>query len=97
MKKGKFVKASHIYYYFLKIFGYVAIVNPFSLTCHVLPEYIPLGRKLKNHEETHFKQIKQDGVLKFCVKYLYYNIRYGYHKNPYEIEACAAALAPFHD
>lgn len=86
-----FIQARHLYFWFLNTFGYVAIVNPFSLVCHVLPEYLPLSHRLKTHEQTHFAQIKREGRLKFCIKYLYYNLRYGYRNNPYEIEAREAS------
>lgn len=82
-----FKEAKHIYKWFLKTFGYVAIVNPFSLTCYVLEGYFPPSVPLKAHEDTHFKQIKKDGRIIFCLKYLWYILLYGYTGNPYEIEA----------
>lgn len=87
-----FVKARHLYFWFLNTFGYIAIVNPFSMVCHVLPEYFPVGNRLKAHEETHFTQIRREGILKFTLKYLFYLAKYGYRNNPYEIEARKAEL-----
>lgn len=43
--------------------------------------------KLRIHEETHIRQMKEDGKIWFTVKYLGYLIRYGYWDNPYEVEA----------
>jgi len=43
--------------------------------------------ELRRHEDCHKVQWKRDGIVKFSIKYLWYNIRYGYDKNPYEIEA----------
>lgn len=82
-----FKEARHIYKWFLRIFGYVAIVNPFSLTCHVLPDSYPPSKRLKKHEETHIQQIERDGTFKFCIKYVWYLLIYGYKDNPYEVEA----------
>lgn len=42
---------------------------------------------LFRHELEHVYQIKRDGWLKFYLSYLYYMVRYGYAKNPYEIAA----------
>lgn len=39
------------------------------------------------HELAHIKQFQQNGILLFTLKYLWYSIRYGYSKNPFEIEA----------
>ena len=86
-----FKEAKHFYKWFLKTFGYVAIVNPFSRVCHVLPDHFPPSERLKKHEETHIQQIKRDGVLKFCIKYVWYLLLYGYGNNPYEVEARARA------
>jgi hypothetical protein len=43
--------------------------------------------ELMRHEQVHVKRIKSDGWIQFYIKYLYYQIRYGYDKNPYEVEA----------
>ena len=50
---------------------------------------LPPERKeqVKLHENKHLLQMKQDGKFKFLVKYCYFAIKYGYHKNPFEIEA----------
>ena len=39
------------------------------------------------HEQKHLEQMTNDGKLAYMVKYLYWNVRYGYLLNPYEIEA----------
>lgn len=43
--------------------------------------------QLFRHELEHCYQIKRDGVVRFYLKYLFCQIRYGYRENPYEIEA----------
>lgn len=82
-----FKKAKHFYAWFLRTFSYAAIINPFTMVCHVHESYYPPNNRLIRHENTHFEQIKRDGTVKFCFKYLWYLLRYGYENNPYELEA----------
>ena len=42
------------------------------------------------HEMVHVRQWMDGWGLGFWIKYLYYLVRYGYKKNPYEVEAYAA-------
>lgn len=42
---------------------------------------------LFRHELEHVYQVKRKGWFGFYLKYLYFNIRYGYENNPFEIEA----------
>lgn len=42
------------------------------------------------HEVKHVLQWKKEGYILFLLKYLLYSLRYGYKKNPYELEAQAA-------
>lgn len=39
------------------------------------------------HELAHIEQYKKHGVLKFLTLYIWYSIKYGYYKNPFEVEA----------
>ena len=48
------------------------------------------------HEMHHIEQIKKDGKLVQPFKYLYYQIKYGYKKNPYEISASETGDADKH-
>jgi len=41
---------------------------------------------LVRHEQKHLEQMTNDGKLTYMVKYLYWNVRYGYLFNLYEIE-----------
>ena len=47
----------------------------------------PNDLKVFQHEMVHIKQQLRGWLIFFYIKYLYYQIRYGYDKNPYEIEA----------
>ena len=55
-------------------------------TIYVLSEHFR-SEELRYHEMIHIEQLERDGSLRFCTLYLYYLIRYGYRRNPYEIEA----------
>ena len=50
-------------------------------------EYVDARPKWRAHEEVHKWQWKRDGYIKFACKYLWYQIKFGYDKNPYEVEA----------
>jgi hypothetical protein len=42
---------------------------------------------LRRHELVHIEQILRDGPIRFSLKYMWWQFRYGYWKNPYEVEA----------
>ena len=48
---------------------------------------------LRVHELTHLNQIKRLGRVRFACMYMYYQWKYGYWKNPSEVEAYAAQAA----
>ncbi len=48
---------------------------------------VPLSEALKRHELVHIEQVNRLGWVRFYVTYLWYSIKYGYDKNPFEIEA----------
>lgn len=56
-------------------------------TIYYVDEKSMMDSELVKHELVHIEQIKREGKIKFLFKYLYYNIRYGYWDNPYEVEA----------
>jgi hypothetical protein len=45
---------------------------------------------LLKHELCHVRQYKQQGLIIFLAKYLWYCAKYGYYNNPFEVEARAA-------
>lgn len=65
----------------------VAMIDPFFLNILTIGKPYTLSESHYNHEACHIEQVRRDGRVKFVVKYLYYNLRYGYRNNPYEIEA----------
>ena len=76
----------------------VSMINPFTKNIYtiidnnsVIINNIPyISLSLYFHELFHLAQVKHYGVFKFLLKYLWYNIRYGYRNNPFEDEARAA-------
>lgn len=65
----------------------VAMIDPLFLQILTIGKPYELSESHYNHEACHIEQVKRDGRLKFIVKYLFYNIKYGYKNNPYEVEA----------
>ena len=49
---------------------------------------------LLRHELEHIYQQTREGIFKFYLKYFWYSLRYGYKKNPFELEAYARQNDP---
>ena len=47
----------------------------------------PDNEKLLRHEKVHLKQQARGLLIFFYIRYFYFNWKYGYRNNPYEIEA----------
>lgn len=45
------------------------------------------NKTLIEHEKFHVNQIHKNWIIGFYLKYLYYQWKYKYEKNPFEIEA----------
>lgn len=73
----------------------VSMINPFTKNIYTIIDnnsivednkpYIILSLYL--HEYIHLCQVFNDGLFKFLCKYMWYNIRYGYRNNLYEVQA----------
>lgn len=46
-----------------------------------------LDARWVKHEMAHIEQYKRLGIVKFLFLYTWYSMKYGYHNNPFEIEA----------
>lgn len=46
-----------------------------------------VSERWRNHEDRHKEQYKELGIFKFLVMYWYYSLKYGYHNNPFEVDA----------
>lgn len=68
----------------LRKYGYAGVTLPWAI--YILPDRLTDASLIK-HERQHEQQIKQHGVVKFYIKYLWYNFKYGYFNNPFEVEA----------
>jgi hypothetical protein len=42
---------------------------------------------LASHERVHWQQYQRMGCIGFYIRYFWYQVRYGYDRNPMEIEA----------
>lgn len=82
-----FQKAGPLSRRLLNAFGWAAIVSPWR-TIYILEghEHDPV---LRHHELIHIEQMARDGQALFWIKLVWYLIRYGYEKSPYEVEAYA--------
>jgi hypothetical protein len=57
---------------------------PFGIYCRASV----LGdMQLAAHEQVHWEQYQKMGFWRYYLTYLWYQIRYGYDKNPMEVEA----------
>jgi hypothetical protein len=69
---------------------YVAI----TLGSHVLTRASHLEERVLRHEQAHVEQWKRHGLLRFLFAYVWFHFRYGYDRNPFEVEARAAERSP---
>lgn len=65
--------------------GIAGLPVPWSV-CYVLPAYKD-HRLLIAHELVHFEQMQRDGAVLWTLKWVWWTLRYGYRRNPYEREA----------
>lgn len=79
--------ARHLILLWMQLTGFRGLTFPWAVYIH--PDRLD-DMKLIQHEMTHVEQMKRDGTLRFYVRYLWWSLRYGYKKNPYEVEARAA-------
>ena len=74
--------------WWLRMSRYKAItLPPFGI--YALPEHLE-DQRLQRHEDEHWRQAQQYGVIGFYIMYLWYALRYGYFNSPMEQEARAA-------
>ena len=76
-----------------KLFGLVNGKKRYAVTFgqttyySVSEEAVNQSATWRLHENWHKEQYAKEGFFTFLVKYIYYSIRYGYHNNPFEVEA----------
>lgn len=87
MLHGKFVIAHGPIRWFLLASGSVGIALPWG-RAYILEPWFH-DRLTRIHELVHLKQIRREGPVRFTLQYLWCLVRYGYWRNPYEIEAYA--------
>lgn len=62
---------------------YVAV----TLSEHVFTRLERLEESVLRHEEVHVRQWKRLGLVRFPILYIWFHLRYGYWRNPFEVEA----------
>jgi hypothetical protein len=70
---------------------YLKLLNNWAITLPPFGIFILLDhindKNIYNHEMIHWKQAQELGVVMFYIKYLFFQVRYGYWNNPMEVEA----------
>lgn len=85
MDENRFVVAIGFWRWLLKRYDACAITMPWG-KIYVLDDWQD-DYGLQVHELAHINQIRRDGAMLFTLKYLWWQLRYGYYNNPYEVEA----------
>lgn len=80
--------ATGLVLWYMNLFGFKGVAT-FWGQIYVVQGFENDDRLLR-HERMHLEQMKRDGWLRFHAKYSWYLIRFGYWRNPYEVEARAA-------
>jgi hypothetical protein len=62
---------------------YIAV----TLGSHVLTTRGHLDERTLRHEQAHIEQWRRYGVVRFLLLYLWSHVRFGYWRNPFEVEA----------
>lgn len=76
--------------YNARLLGLFKNIDGITLYPFVLIKYNNLdvrSLRVRRHEIIHVEQIKRMGIIRFYLTYLFYHLKYGYEKNPLEIEA----------
>jgi hypothetical protein len=66
-----------------------------TLGSHVLTRESRLDESVLRHERAHVEQWSRHGRMRFLARYLWYQLRYGYEGNPFELEARSAEWEAF--
>ena len=84
-KRYKLKEATGFFLWFLNICKFDAWTSNWG-TIYIRKECIDSERLIR-HEQQHALQIQRDGKFKQPFKYFIYLLKYGYRKNPNEIDA----------
>lgn len=80
--------ARHIIRWFLRATKFGGITLP-PFGVYILVERMG-DAQLVRHEQRHWHQAQEMGVLRWYATYAWYTIRYGYRNNPLEVDARSA-------
>lgn len=71
------------YMQYKKFNGWTSLWN----SVYYIDEFSRCNNFLRRHELCHIEQMKRLGKIKFLFQYMWYDYKYGYKDNPFEIEA----------
>ena len=91
MPGRKFIVARGPFRWLLIVLRSVGIAMPWG-RAYILEPWFH-DRLTRLHELVHLKQIRRDGSVRFTCRYLWWLMRYGYWRNPYELEAYTVEAA----
>ena len=80
--------AKHVLRWFLRATGFGGITLP-PFGVYILAERMG-DERLVRHEQRHWQQAQEMGVLRWYAAYAWYSVRYGYWNNPLEVDARSA-------
>lgn len=78
--------ATGLILWYMKKKGFLGWTS-FWNTVYYQNQTLTKNKRLVRHELQHIEQMKRLGKFKFAMLYTYYNLKYGYYNNPFEIEA----------
>lgn len=81
----KLVKSGSLFDRYLDFKGYHGYITAWGQV--YIKEDYKSNQMLLKHEWRHVQQMTEDGVIIWNLKYIAYQIIYGYWNNPYEIDA----------
>ena len=81
---GEVRPASGLIAWVLRKTGFAGVTLPWAI--YILPERW-WDERLHKHEQAHWIQLQNCGVLGFYSRYLWYTLRHGYRNNPMEVQA----------
>lgn len=78
------MRANRFWRFVLARLNAAAITMPWR-TVYIAPGHD--SETLRRHEQVHIDQIDRHGPVRFSVLYIWFLIRFGYWRHPFEIEA----------
>lgn len=78
----RYKPATGIWRYICRRYDFDAIFTPWKTVY-----FITDSAEMRRHEEVHEHQLDHDGRILWTIRWLWWTLRYGYERNPYERHA----------